>query len=351
MKKKLIALIAVLIILLTAAAVMLFSSHSSSSPKFTYPPEYKLNVTHVSDTAETAKYGKQVGGNCYLAATTMLLKSFDPQITFLDVFVYQGNGVSFSYYFPRGPQGGTAAGLMDASTDILLTAASNLGFTPHLRMRMTDRSMGTGTSWQTKIKELGGDLQSYLWSPPLGEYKQIISGGIPLATDGSPCHNDYHVIEGYNEDELFAVIPDPEDVDRDDPKISCPVGSGLRSAVFWFTPDRQKLSDRELMLVMKESIKESLENMERYIKNLKEGTGIISFTQNIYLGRKFASMYLQEHGYPELAAAYKKSSELLFPLTSIFSSDIGEHKDQVISQMDKVFKIERGLTGYWDKVN
>lgn len=318
---------------------------------YSYPMEYKMNVTHVSDQDETAKYGKKVGGNCFLATTAMLLKHFDPGIEFWKVFVYQGNVVSFNYYFPKGPSRDTSAGLMDESTGILLTAASNLGFIPHVRTSVFSND-GMET-WKDKTKKLNGNLKTYFLNPPMDEYKQIISSGIPLGTSGSPCHNDYNVIEGYNEKELFAIIPDPSDVNRTDPKINCPISSGLTHTVFWFTPDGNKISDKDLMLKMKGTVNESLEIMERYIKNLKEGTDVIEFSQKIYLGREFASMYFQERGYTELATGYKKSTELLLPLAKIYPPDINkkENKDLIIVQMEKVLENEKSLVKYWEAIN
>lgn len=337
-----------IIILASLALVAIIGYLYLIKNKYSYPAEYKMDLIHISDIAETAKYGKPAGGNCYLAATAMLLKHFESTIEFWKVFVYQGNTVSFSYYFPNGPEGGTAANLADSSTDILLTAASNLGFTPHVRMQM-----GTGGSWKDITKKLKGDFHAHFLNfyPPMDEYKKVISSGIPIGTSGSPCHNDYNVIEGYNEKELFAIIPDPQDVNRTNPKISCPSGFGLTHTVFWFTPDGKKISDRELLLIMKGTVKDSLENMERYIKNLKEGAKIIEFSQKIYLGREFASMYLQEQGYKELAVGYKKSTDLLLPLASIFPPDIGKNKDEIVLQMEKVLENEKGLLTYWKSIN
>lgn len=343
MNKKNITYIIILAISVATTIICYFYFYRD---KYSYPAEYRMNLTHISDIAETAKYGKSAGGNCYLATTAMLLKHFDSTTEFWKMFVYQGNAVSFSYYFPNGPKGGTITDLMNGSTDILLTAASNLGFTPHVRMQM-----GTGGSWKNKTKKFGGDFHTYILNPPMDEYKQVISSGIPIGTSGSPCHNDYNVIEGYNEKELFAIIPDPQDVNRTDPKISCSIGSGLTHTVFWFTPDGKKISDKELMLTMKSMIKESLEIMERYIKNLKEGSDIIEFSQKIYLGRKFASIYLEEQGYLELAAGYKKSTDLLSLLASIYPPDINKHKDEIISQMEKVLENEKGLFKYWEIIN
>lgn len=342
MNRKNITYLIVFIVLVILATIGYFFFKKE---EYSYPTEYKMNLTHISDIAETAKYGKSAGGNCYLATTAMLLKHFDSTTEFWKVFVYQGNTVSFSYYFPSGPKGGTAANLTNNSTDILLTAASNLGFTPHVRMQM-----GAG-SWKDKTKELGGDFRIYFLNPPMNEYKQIISSGIPIGSSGSPCHNDYNVIEGYNEKELFAIIPNPQDANRTDPKIRCSVGSGLTHMVFWFTPDGKKIGDKELLLIMKGTVKESLEIMERYIKNLEEGADAVDFSQNIYLGREFASMYLKEQSYIELANGYKKSSELLLLLASIYPPDIDKHKPEIISQMKKVLENEKELLKYWEAIN
>jgi hypothetical protein len=344
MKNKRLFIVFLALILLVIVIFFIFFNH-----KVTYPPEYKLNVTHVSDQEETAKYGWGAGSNCYLASTTMLLKYFDPTIEFWKVFVYQGNDVSFSYYWPNGANGGTSAGLMYGSTDILLVAASNLGFTPHVRIPSINNG-GMG-AWISKTKELGGDVHQYFFIPPMDEYKKVISSGIPIATSGSPCHNDYNVIEGYNKDKLFAIIPDPSDVGKTDPKVSCPIGSGLTHTVFWFTPDGKKISDKELILKMKNTLNESFENMQRYIDNLKDGADVIEFSQKIYLGREFASMYFQEQGYTELAKGYNKSTELLYPIVSIRPQDISKHKDEIISQMQKVLENEKGLVKYWNEIN
>ena len=345
-KTKIYLIASIALIILAALAALGYFYFTKKN--YSYPAEYKLNVTHVSDQDETEKMGKRLGGNCYLATTAMLLKHFDPNIEFWKVFVYQGNAVSFGYYWPNGAAGGTMANLADGSTDILLSAASNLGYTPHVRMSKFDTGMG---SWPNKTKTRGDDFRYYFFTPPMDEYKNIISSNIPIGTSGSPCHNDYNVIEGYNENELFAIIPNPQDVNRIDPKINCPVGSGLTHAVFWFTPDGKKISDKDLMLKMRGTVNESLEVMERYIKNLKEGADVIEFSQNIYLGREFASMYFQERGYAELATGYRKSTELLLPLANIYPPDINKHKDEIIAQMEKILENEKGLVKYWEAIN
>jgi hypothetical protein len=343
-KIKIYLITSVSLIILAILSYLYFAKNN-----YSYPVEYKMNLTHISDQDETEKYGKKVGGNCFLATTAMLLKHFDPSIEFWKVFVYQGNAVSFSYYWPNGASGGTTASLADSSTEILLTTASNLGFVPHVRVHVFSND-GMGT-WKNKTKKLDGDLKTYFLNPPMDEYKQIISSDIPIGTSGSPCHNDYNVIEGYNEKELFAIIPDPSDVNRTDPKISCPTGSGLTHTVFWFTPDGNKISEKDLILKMKSTVKKSLNVMERYIKNLKEGAIVTEFSQKIYLGREFTSMYFQKQGYAELAAGYKKSTELLLPIVSIYPPDINKHKDKIITQMEKVLENEKGLIKYWEAIN
>jgi len=347
-KKTKIYIIASVSIIILAVTSYLFLNKNN----YSYPAKYKMNITHVSDQDETEKMGKKLGANCYLATATMLLKHYDPSMEFWKVFAYEGTAVSFSYYWPNGANGGTMANLADESTDILLTAASNLGYTPHVRM---NRFINDGMSswWSEKTKELGGDFHYYYFNQPMDEYRSVIASGVPLGTSGSPCHDDFNAIEGYSEKELSVVIPDPQDRGLESAKISCPIGSGLTHTVFWFTPGGKKISDKELILKMKGTVNESLAVMERYIKNLKEGADVIEFSQKIYLGRKVASMYLMEQGYPELANGYEKSAELLLPLVDIYPPDINkkESKDLIIVQMQKVLENEKGLVKYWDLIN
>lgn len=330
--------------------ILLFCGYFHFTKKeYAYPEEYKMDLTHISDTVETKKHGKMVGGHCYLASATMLMKHFDPSIEFWKVYVYQGGAVSFNYYFPYGPDGGVSAGPMDGGTFGLLVAASNLGYTPHVRRQIIDN----GTPWSSrKIKKLGGDFRTYFFNPPMDEYRHTISSGIPIAASGSPCLADYNVIEGYNKEELFVIIPNPQDINRVDPKISCPIGSGLTQLVFWFTPDGKNISDKELMLKMKGTVKESLDIMARYIKNLKEGVDIVNFELNRFCSaRKFAAMYFEKQRYDELANGYKMSAEAFCELHSIYPPDANKYKDKIILQMKKVLEIEKGLLKYWDAIN
>jgi hypothetical protein len=347
MSKKIKKLSIIFIILIFLVIVSYFLLNKNN---YSYPTDYKINVTHVSDLDETEKMGKKTGGNCYLATTVMLLKQFDPSIEFWKLFVYQGNGVSFNYYWPDDNK--TAANLTDGSTDILLKAASNLGYTPHVRMNKFSNG-GMDFFWSKTTKELNGDFRYYYFNQPIDEYKSVIASGLPLGTSGSPCHDDFNVIEGYNEKELFAVIPNPSDVNRIDPKINCSIGSGLTHTVFWFTPDGNKISDKDLTIKMKNTVPETLDVMERYIKNLKEGADVDDFSQNIYLGRKFASIYFKEQGYLELAKGYEKSAEFLLPLATIYPPDIDkkESKDLIITQMEKVLENEKELMKYWEAIN
>ena len=346
MNKKITTHAIILIILIILATIGYFYFKKE---KYSYPKEYKMNLTPVSDRAETEKYGNKIGGHCYLASATMLMKHFDPSIEFWKVYVYQGGAVSFNYYFPNGPNGGAIAQPMDGGTFGLITAASNLGYTPHVRRQIIDN----GTPWSSKkIKKLGGNFRTYLFNPPMDEYKHTISSDIPIATSGSPCLADYNVIEGYNEKELFAILPNPQDINLVEPKISCPIGSGLRHLVFWFTPDGKKISNKELMLTMKNTVNESLNIMERYIKNLREGVDIINFELNrFYLARKFAAMYFKEQGYNELADGYEKSAEIFDELTDIFPPDANKYKDKIISQIEKALENERELIKYWEMIN
>ncbi len=217
-----------------------------------YPEEYRLDVPHVSDQKESKKYGPQVGGNCHLASVTMLMKHFDPTIEFWKVLVYKEDTTSFSFYFCGHSNTEAAAGLYNGGTDKLFLLARNMGFKPHVRIQnsITSSDKGQAKRWIRTANEVGADVKTFLFSFPMDEFRHLISSGIPVIAE-SPCHNDYHVLEGYSKDRLYAVIPDPSDVGRTDPRVSCPIGDGLRQDMFWVTPGGEKKSDAELLSKMK----------------------------------------------------------------------------------------------------
>jgi len=92
-----------------------------------YPEEYRLNVSHVSDQQESEKYGPRVGRHCHLACATMLMKYFDPTIEFWEALVFKEGTTSFSFYFCGYSNTETAAGLHNGGTDSLFLLAKELG--------------------------------------------------------------------------------------------------------------------------------------------------------------------------------------------------------------------------------
>jgi len=298
--------------IIVVSSILIFSNsclHEGAS----YPEEHHLDVPHVSDQQQSEKYGPRIGGNCHLASATMLMKYFDPTIEFWKVLVYREDTTSFSFYFCGHSNTEAAAGLYNGSTDKLFLLARNMGFESHLRIQnpLTANDKGHSQSWIGRAEEVGADVKTYLFAFPMDEFKQLISSGIPVATSGSPCHSDYNVLEGYSKDELFAVIPDPSDVGRTDPRVSCPIGGGLRQDMFWVTPGGEKKSDAELISRMKWLADLAPTNLRSYSNYIEKGVEIANWeVGKIYLGRKFASMYFDELGYKELAEGYKKSSEL-----------------------------------------
>lgn len=203
-------------------------------------------------------------------------------------------------------------------------------------------------SWTRTAKEVGADIETFLFCFPMDEFRQLISSGIPVIAE-SPCHNDYHVIEGYSKDRLYAVIPDPSEVGRTDPRVSCPIGDGLRQDMFWVTPGGEKKSDAELLSRMKWLADLAPANLRSYADYIEKGVRIANWqVEKIYLGRKFASMYFDELGYEELAQGYEKSSELFGQLqNTIFPPEANEHKDEIIAMFRQIADHEESLYEKW----
>jgi len=311
------------------------------------PEEYRLNVTHVSDQNESQKLGKKVGGHCYLASTTMMLKSFDPSIEFWQVVIARGNATSFTYYFPKGNESEIKEELGGEGTIMALKAIKNMGYQPHIRLQ-TLPVLGKNNGWVKMAKELGGEAKTYWLTPPMDEYKSIIASGIPLVAAGSPCWQDFNVIEGYTKDKLFVVVPDPNDQNKTDPKMSCPIGLGLLNEVFWATPEDKQMHHSEILADMKSYAKDAPEKMLMYANYLEKGSAIANFEiERLYFARLLAAKYLEERGYKELAEGYKKSASLFEELTQFIPSDANKHKEQITKNIREIADNEKSLLNNW----
>ena len=316
-----------------------------------FPEECRLDVSHVSTKQESEKYGAQIGGYCWLASTTMLMKHFDPSIEFWEALVFSEGTTSFSFYFGGHSNTRVAAGLHKGGPDSLLRVAKNLGFKPHVRIQnpSTASDKGQANTWLRTANEVEADLKTYPFSFPMEEFKQVISSGTPVATSYSPCLRDYHVVEGYSKDKLFIVIPDPSDVDRSDPKMSCPIGDGLKHDMFWVTPNGERRSDAELLSRMKWLADLAPANMRSYSGYIEEGAEIANFEiGKFYLARKCASMYFYKLGYEEIARGYEESSELFGELHhTIYPPEANEHKGEIIAMFRQIADHEESLYEKW----
>jgi hypothetical protein len=342
---------AVVILAITISSLSLIFSDSCLHKGESYPEEYRLDVPHVSDQQESTKYGPRIGGHCYLACATMLMKYFDPAIEFWEVLVSQENTTSFTFFLSSQPTSKAAAALYHGSTDSVLLAISNMGFKPHLRIQnpVTASDKGQSNAWIGKAREVGADVKTYLFSFPMDEFKQLISAGIPVATSGSPCHADYNVLEGYSKDTLYAVIPDPGDIGRTEPEVSCPISRGDIHGMFWATPGGERKSDAELISKMKWLAELAPTNIRSYADFLEKGAEIANFEiGRFYLARKFAAIYFDELGYKELARGYEKSAELFGYLqTTIHPLDANKHRSEIITALRKIADHEECLYEKW----
>jgi len=332
-----------IIIIFIAVIYFLFISKRSLKP----PEEYRLNVIHVSDQDESQKLGKKVGGHCYLASTTMMLKAFDPSVEFWQVVVARGNATSFSFYFPKGNEQEIKEGLGGEGTALALKAIKNMGYQPHIRIRALP-ILNKKNGWIKMTKELGGDGKAFWLTPPMNEYKSVIASGIPLVAAGSPCWQDFNVIEGYTQKKLFVVVPNPNDEGQTEPKISCPMGLGLQNEVFWATPLDQQMKHSEILAEMKSYAQESPEKMLMYANYLEKGSFIVNFEiERLYLARFLATKYLEERGLKELAIGYKKSASLFEKLTEFIPSEANKHKEIIIKTIREIAENEKALSEKW----
>jgi len=337
------ALIFIAIIIVTV--VYISFSRQDMKP----PAEHRLSVIHVSDQDESQKFGRRVGGHCYLASTTMMLKAFDPSVEFWQVVIARGNSTSFTYYFPKGNESEIKEGLDGQGTIMALKAIKNMGYQPHVRLR-TSPILVNNNGWVKMATELGGEVKTYWFTPPMDEYKSVIASGIPLVAAGSPCWQDFNVIEGYTSDKLFVVVPDPNDQGKTDPKISCPTGLGLQNEVFWATPLDKQMHHSQILADMKSSAKDAPEKMVMYANYLEKGSFIVNFEiERLYFARLLAAKYLEERGYKELAAGYRKSALLFAELTKFVPSEVdkNKHKEEIAKVIRQIAENEKSLISKW----
>ena len=277
----------------------------------------------------------------------MMLKSFDPSIEFWQVVVAGGNATSFTYYFPKGNESEIKEGLGGKGTMMTLMAIRNMGYQPHVRLRGLPL-LSQSNAWVELAKELGGEAKTYLLTPPMDEYKSVIASGIPLVAAGSPCWQDYNVIEGYTRDKLFVVVPDPDDQGKTNPKISCSMGLGLQNEVFWATPQDQQMHHSDILADMKSYAKEAPEKMLMYASYLEKGSSIVNFEiERLYLARLLTAKYLEERGYKELAAGYKKSASLFEELTQFVPSDVVKDNKEIAKTIREIAENEQSLLNKW----
>jgi len=346
----------IIISIIISAIIVVIAFFYFNKPDYSYPEEYKLNVPHVSSSVEHKKYGVGVGGYCWAAALTMLLKHYDPNIEYWQVHNFREATTDFSFilmtlrggYLSVGETGGTWG---------VLTAAKNLGYDVHLRImdpNVVTTMVGTDEAWQVRkwiktTQELEGDADTFI-THPIDLIKYLISSGNPVYTDGWPCFQDNIAIEGYNKNNVNIVLPNPEDIGREDPRMECNIQlSTTPIRILWLTKNGERKSDEELLSILRWKASLSGINMKYIINLLETGNDLDGLgTGSVALMRKYASLYLADQDLNEVAELYNESSNVFNQLHLTFPPhEVNRHKNEIIETLNKAAEIEKQALDKW----
>lgn len=340
-------LISVLFIFLVAAFLFLRPS------RFSYPNKYKMNVTPVSGSEETKKYGFKVGGWCWLGGATMLLKHQDPSITFDKVLLFKEGGTSFDFYFP-----GTGAerkviegGEYHATTDSQMRAAKNLGYKAHLRIKNPLIVIGPEKwqieNWIKNAKQLRAEVKTNFLTP-VDEIKHMVSQGYPVFTDSIPCGKDFNTIEGYEGNNFYVITPEPKEFGLTDPKGTCPILMPNFFRIVWYTKEWDEKTDDELLSLFRWHAELAPTNMRAFVNFMEEDPNLeagVTFNQ-LYVLRNVVADYLNRLGYKDLAQGYKESAKIM--ASANFPPQENKlHRVEIMEALKKIADIEENLYRQW----
>jgi len=329
-----------------------------AKPKYNYPEEFKLNVTHVGAAEEHEKMGIATGGFCWTACLTMLLKQYDANIEYWMVHNFREASTRFDFFYATTEGNKLWADSDAGGTKSVLLAAKNFGYTPHLRIKnptlvylLTWKKYGE--AWQIKnwikfANELGVDVDTFI-IPPWDLVKHLISSGIPVQVDSSSCFNDYHVIEGYDKENIFIVMPDPEFFNLENAKKKCKLMPLYGLRFIWLTKDRERKSDEEILSSLRWRASLAVLNMRYFVELLEQGKRIYEFDGGRFsVLRKSAYYYFKEQNLEEVASLYNKSAELFKQLHLTFPSKEAEkHKEKIIEILTEIADIEERAMKKW----
>lgn len=345
----------ILIIIFIGLTLLLFIL---AEPKYNYPEEFKLNVTHVGAAEEHEKMGTDTGGFCWTACLTMLLKQYDSNIEYWMVHNFREASTKFNFFYATTEGNRLWADSDAGGTKSVLLAAKNLGYTPHLRIRnptlvylLTWKKYGE--AWQIKnwikfANELGVDVDTFI-IPPWDLVKHLISSGIPVQVDVSSCFYDYHVIEGYDKENIYIVVPDPEFFGLESAKKKCKLMPLYGLRFIWLTKDGKRKSDEEILSSLRWRASLAVLNMRHFVKLLKQGKSIYEFDGGRFsVLRRSAYYYLKEQSLEEVASLYNKSAELFKQLHLTFpSTEAEKHKEKIIETLTEIADIEEKALEKW----
>ena len=104
----------------------------------------------------------------------------------------------------------------------------------------------------------------------------------------------------------------------------------------------------EILADMKLYAQDAPEKMLMYANYLEKGSTIVNFEiERLYLARLLAAKYLEERGYKESAAGYKKSASLFGELTQFVPPDRNKDKDVIAKTIREIAENEKSLLIKW----
>ncbi len=317
--------------------------------------ECHLNVPHVRDQMRDLRIKYHVGGFCYVAALTSLIKMYDPNVTFWDVLNYMGITTDFSIFKIKGIEGiGATDGL--GPPDIIM-GAKNLGYIPHLAIRdsafiQDERRKKHAEMWESCAEEIGLPVEVFTKEDEANYWNKIkkkVASGYPVLIDNATYFHDFNIIEGFCGNKLYILIPNPEDIQREDPRIVRESGPFVADVVFWITPGGKKKTDIEVLGMLKTHAASSIMNMRAFAYLIRRGKKIHTFDAGrFYILRIALVKFLIKHKMERIASLYQESAEEFLEICTITEPMFAnKHRYEIAQKLIEISNLEEEAFYYW----